>query len=311
MTDIREKASFVNTILTQYLPDDTKEFGNITEAMNYSVLAGGKRLRAIMLIESFRLFNNDSEMEKMLAHPFAAAMEFIHAYSLVHDDLPSMDNDMYRRGMLTTHAKYGHAMGVLTGDALLNYAFETMAGSIAKLNQLHGEFVPELYQRASRAMYIIASRAGYSGMIGGQVLDVCMPEAKDENDINTMKIRLLKTYELKTSALFRAALCAGAALGGASDEDIKRLDTFGYHLGLAFQIRDDILDKTSTYEKLGKDIGSDDKNNKNTIAGIYGIQRAAEMTDEKLSLAEAIIDELPGNTEFFRDLITFLRNREN
>ena len=117
MLDLHAKASQINNILQKYLPEETKEFGDITEAMSYSVLAGGKRLRAIMLIESFRLFNNDKEMEAMLAHPFAAAIEFIHAYSLVHDDLPSMDNDMYRRGILTTHAKYGHAMGVLTGDA--------------------------------------------------------------------------------------------------------------------------------------------------------------------------------------------------
>lgn len=311
-TDLKEKASFVNEILGRYLPKDTKEFGNITEAMNYSVLAGGKRLRGIMLLESFRLFNNDSTMEEMLAYPFAAAIEFIHAYSLVHDDLPSMDNDMYRRGMLTTHAKYGHAMGVLTGDALLNYAFETMSKAITGLGELRSEFVPELYRRAAQAMHFVSTKAGYSGMIGGQVLDVCiLPDKYAAHEDNTYTQMLLKTYELKTSDLFRAALCAGAILGGASDEDINRLDRFGYELGLAFQIKDDVLDKTSTYEKLGKDINSDEKNSKSTVVTIYGLNKAEQMVSEKLNTALNILEELPGNTEFFKDLVGFLNDRES
>lgn len=310
MIDLREKAGKVNAILEKYLPADTKEFGQICEAMNYSVLVGGKRLRAIMLLESFRLFNTDPEMEELLAYPYAASIEFIHAYSLVHDDLPSMDNDMYRRGMLTTHAKFGHAMGVLTGDALLNYAFETMSGSMNRITQVHGEIVNELYGRAARAMYIIASRAGYSGMIGGQVIDVCVNNTAELTDSSAIKAQLLKTYELKTSDLFRAALCAGAVLGGASDEYIKRLDKFGYHLGLAFQIRDDILDKTSTLEQLGKDINSDEKNGKQTIAGLLGLQQASVLVDTELNTAEALLDELPGDTSFLKELVNYLRSRE-
>ncbi|MBR5968295.1 MAG: polyprenyl synthetase family protein [Lachnospiraceae bacterium] len=309
MIDLNTKASQINNILQEYLPEETKEFGDITEAMSYSVLAGGKRLRAIMSIESFRLFNNDSDMEKMLVHPFAAAIEFIHAYSLVHDDLPSMDNDMYRRGILTTHAKYGHAMGVLTGDALLNYAFETVTGTLKSLEKLRGEVVPELYARVSNAANILFTKAGYSGMIGGQVLDINFP-----NDPNTdkglLKLRLLKMYELKTSNLFRAALCAGAALAGASDEDLKKLDSFGYNLGLAFQIDDDILDETATFEQLGKDIGSDKKNNKLTICTLLGIDAAKDLSREKLELAAATLETLPGNKEFFNDLIEYLSGRK-
>lgn len=310
MTDLREKASYVNSILKKYLPDDTKEFGDITEAMSYSVLAGGKRLRAIMLLESFRLYNGDIDMEKMLAWPFAVAMEFIHAYSLVHDDLPSMDNDMYRRGILTTHAKYGHAMGVLAGDALLNYAFETMSSTIDNLRNLHGEIVGELYAQAARAMSIIASKAGYSGMIGGQVLDIKSPDSDDNFDKGLVKIKLLKTYELKTSCLFRASLCAGAALAGASETEIKKMDSLGYQLGLAFQIKDDILDETATLEQLGKDVHSDRKNNKVTVCSLLGIDKAEEMVTERLNQAKAIISELPGNTEFFSDLADFLRIRD-
>lgn len=312
MIDIREKASFVNSILKKYLPEDTKEFGDITEAMNYSVLAGGKRLRAIMLLESFRLFNTESDMERLLAHPFAAAIEFIHAYSLVHDDLPAMDNDMYRRGLPTTHSKYGHAMGILAGDALLNYAFETMTGALTSISSLRGEFVTELYTRASKAMQIVASKAGYSGMIGGQVLDVNSPES-DINSIDksVYKIKLLKIYELKTSDLFRASLGAGATLGGASDDDLKKLDSFGYNLGLAFQIRDDILDETSTLDKLGKDTGSDVKNNKITICNMMGIENAQNMVNEKIANASAILETLPGNTDFFRQLLEYLKEREN
>ena len=309
MIDLNTKASQINNILQEYLPEETKEFGDITEAMSYSVLAGGKRLRAIMLIESFRLFNNDSDMEKMLVHPFAAAIEFIHAYSLVHDDLPSMDNDMYRRGILTTHAKYGHAMGVLTGDALLNYAFETVTGTLKSLEKLRGEVVPELYARVSNAANILFTKAGYSGMIGGQVLDVYFPN--DPNaDKSLLKLRLLKMYELKTSNLFRAALCAGAALAGASAEDLKKLDSFGYNLGLAFQIDDDILDETATFEQLGKDIGSDRKNNKLTICTLLGIDAAKDLSREKLELAATTLESLPGNKEFFNDLIEYLSGRK-
>lgn len=311
MLDIRDKASEVNSILKSYLPDDTKEFGDITEAMSYSVLAGGKRLRAIMLLESFRLFNNDRDMEKMLAYPFAAAIEFIHAYSLVHDDLPSMDNDMYRRGIPTTHAKYGHAMGVLAGDSLLNYAFETIAGAMTELSKYRGEFVPEMYRRVANATAYLSTKSGYSGMIGGQVLDINSPDIDTTIDKSVLKIKLLKIYELKTAALFRAALCAGAILAGASDEDIKKLDNLGYNLGLAFQIRDDILDETSTLEQLGKDAGSDAKNNKVTISNLFGIEHADIMVNEKLNNAAKTLEELPGNTAFFSDLINYLRDREN
>ena len=275
--------------------------------MDYSVMAGGKRLRAIMMLESFRLYNSDTDLEKNLVEPFAAAIEFIHAYSLVHDDLPSMDNDMYRRGKLTTHAKYGHAMGVLTGDALLNFAFETMTKAAVKLSSMRGEIAAELGMRACRAMSVIAEKAGYSGMIGGQVMDVCSDDRSDDRsqDLDF----LYKIYELKTSRLFQASLCAGAILAGAEDRQIAAMNEIGYSIGEAFQIKDDILDTTADFEQLGKDIGSDAKNNKNTVASILGIEKAQKLVDEYLDRATRLLDEQSGNKSFFNDLIEYLRIR--
>ncbi|MBP5331335.1 MAG: polyprenyl synthetase family protein [Lachnospiraceae bacterium] len=304
--DISKKAEQINEILTKFLPQPPFAEGSIEDAMNYSVMSGGKRLRGIMLLESFRLYNSDKDLEKDLAWPYAASMEFIHAYSLVHDDLPSMDNDMYRRGKLTTHAKYGHAMGVLTGDALLNYAFETMTHAASKLAGVRGEIAAELALRACRAMSVIADKAGYSGMIGGQVMDVCGDSENKDSSLD----RIYRIYELKTSRLFQAAMCAGALLAGADDDQVKALDEAGYYIGEAFQIKDDILDTTATFEQLGKDIGSDEKNSKNTVASMLGIEKAQELVDSYLDKARDIFDRQPGNKEFFFDLIEFLRSRQ-
>ncbi|MCR5323293.1 MAG: polyprenyl synthetase family protein [Lachnospiraceae bacterium] len=299
--DIKSKAEHINEILRKYLPKQPYAEGGIEDAMEYSVMAGGKRLRGIMLLEAFRLYNCDTDLEKNLAEPFAAAIEFIHAYSLVHDDLPSMDNDMYRRGKLTTHAKYGHAMGVLTGDALLNYAFETMTAAAARLSNMRGEIAAELGMRACRAMMIISEKAGYSGMIGGQVMDV----AQNLTGLD----QLYKIYELKTSRLFQAALCAGAILAGAEKEQIAALNDVGYYIGEAFQIRDDILDTTATFEQLGKDIGSDMKNDKKTVASILGIENAQKLTNEYLDKTSQLLSEQPGNKSFFYELVDYLKNR--
>ena len=326
--DIRSKADHINEILRTYLPKQPYSEGSIEDAMEYSVMSGGKRLRGIMLLEAFRLYNSDTDLEKNLAEPFAAAMEFIHAYSLVHDDLPSMDNDMYRRGKLTTHAKFGHAMGVLTGDALLNYAFETMTKAAAKLSNMRGEIAAELAMRACRAMSVISEKAGFSGMIGGQVLDVCTEDREKlsdnggqvselNNSGNTQLSDdsadlsfLYKIYELKTSRLFQASLCAGALLAGAEDDQVDAMNEAAYCIGEAFQIKDDILDTTADFEKLGKDIGSDAKNNKKTVASILGTDKAQELVDKYLDRADELIMKQSGNKAFFKDLIEYLRSRD-
>lgn len=260
-------AAFINEMLKDYMPDSSDGYGKICEAMNYSVFNGGKRLRAIMVIESFRMFCGDEDAQRRLAHPFAAAMECIHGYSLVHDDLPAMDNDMYRRGQLTTHIKFGHAMGVLTGDALLNYAVEivTRCGTDDKLSL-------EEQKRVLRAISCLFKKAGFDGMIGGQVLDTDEYEGVD----SLTPEQILKVYELKTSMLFEASLCCGAYLAGADEADVRILEEVGYKLGLAFQIMDDILDVTSTLEQMGKDVRNDEKNNKYTYVTAVGLEKARE-----------------------------------
>lgn len=328
--DLSEKAGKINEILKKYLPpipedkkyeaDNESKVASIEEVMEYSVMSGGKRLRGIMLLEAFRLYSLDKDIEKELAEPFAAAIECIHAYSLVHDDLPSMDNDMYRRGKLTTHAKYGHAFGVLAGDALLNYAFEIMSQAALGLTKVRGEMAGELFVRACRAMSAIVTRSGYSGMIGGQVMDVYPEAASSGNtatagtiadpDEKARKIdRLYRIYELKTSRLFQAALCAGAILAGAEKEQIADMEEIGYCIGEAFQIKDDILDKNASFEELGKDIGSDEKNDKTTSVTLLGVNEAEEASEQFLDRAVTLLGKQPGNKDFFRDLTQFLKVR--
>ncbi len=316
--DLTQKADNINNILKRFLPrvplnEKGDGAASVEEVMEYSVMSGGKRLRGIMLIEAFRLYSLDKDLEKNLAEPFAAAIECIHAYSLVHDDLPSMDNDMYRRGMLTTHAKYGHAFGVLAGDALLNYAFEIMTNAALGLTSVRGEMAGELFVRACRAMSAIVTRSGYSGMIGGQVMDV-YPESTSSaytgsgtGDID----KLYKIYELKTSRLFQAALCAGAILAGAEQQQVSEMEEIGYCIGEAFQIKDDILDKSASFEELGKDIGSDEKNDKITSVSLLGMEQAQKESEEFLDRAVNLLGKQPGNKEFFRELIGFLKVRRN
>ena len=283
---LKQKTDYINEILEKYLPQ-TDDFGKICEAMNYSVLNGGKRLRAIMLLESFRMFSDNTELEKMIAEPFVAAIEFIHAYSLVHDDLPAMDNDVLRRGKPTTHIAFGHAMGVLAGDALLNYAFEVI-GNISDNVKV---FKEDYGLRVLKAFRVLSGKAGFSGMIGGQVLDTTekySPEKKcfgfeslsrlQLSKEDTEKIKyILRIYELKTSKLFEAALMCGAILGGAGEKETEELEKAGRALGLAFQIEDDILDMTSDSETLGKSVNLDEKNGKETVARLLGLEKAGEL----------------------------------
>lgn len=301
---LTQKAAMIEDIMTAHMPSDTSEFGKIVEAMNYSVLGGGKRLRAIMLLEAFRMFNADKDMEALVAEPYAVALECIHGYSLVHDDLPSMDNDTYRRGKLTTHAKYGHAMGVLCGDALLNYASELIFTAQEKLLSMNGESISELGHRAALAGRIMFTCSGYSGMVGGQVLDVC-----EENNSEDKLAYLCNMYELKTSRLFEAAVCAGAALGGADSEELKSLREYASALGQAFQIKDDILDITSSLEETGKSSGHDAECGKITVPSLIGLPEAEKLVVELSNKCIQALDSLDTNTTFFKDLAEYLISR--
>ena len=269
------KVENIEKIIKKYLPKEEGYQRTVLEAMNYSMLAGGKRLRPMLVQEVFDAFGGTGG----LAEPFMAAIEMIHTYSLVHDDLPAMDDDEYRRGRKTTHVVYGEAMGILAGDALLNYAFETALSAFDTATS-------EEYPRVAKALQVLARKAGIYGMIGGQVCDV-------ESEDSTAPIsgeQLLFIHEHKTAALIQAAMMIGGILAGVSEEQAARLDQSAYDLGIAFQIQDDILDVTSTFEELGKPIGSDEKNNKQTYVSIYGLARAKEEVKRLSEEAIALLD---------------------
>lgn len=289
--ELKAKVEWTEGVVSAFLPVEEGYQRNIMEAMNYSVLAGGKRLRPLMMYETYNMFGGESEVIK----PFMAAMEMIHTYSLVHDDLPAMDNDEYRRGKLTTHAKYGHAMGVLAGDALLNYAFETAASAFD---------LEEDPRRTAKALQILAQKAGIYGMIGGQVVDVEASGKSIEQE------RLDFIYALKTGALLEASMMIGAVLAGASEEEVESIGRVALDVGLAFQIRDDILDVTSTLEMLGKPINSDDKNEKTTYVTLKGLEQASREVEEISNRALEALKSLPYENEFLMELIKSLIYRE-
>ena len=229
----KEKTAQIERILKAYLPRVQGYQEVIMDAMSYSMLAGGKRLRPMLMQETYRLFGGaDSGIE-----PFMAAIEMIHTNSLVHDDLPAMDNDEYRRGRKTTHVEYGEDMGILTGDALLNYAFETAASAF--------ETAPEKSLLIGKAIRILGQKAGIYGMIGGQVVDVKSSGKKIDGE------KLEFIYRLKTGALIEASMMIGAVLAGADDESVQVVEEIAAKVGMAFQIQDDILDVISTTEVLG------------------------------------------------------------
>ncbi len=282
-------------VVCRFLPDVEGYQGMIFDAMEYSVTAGGKRLRPILMNETYVLFGGQSD----IIESFMAAIEMIHTYSLVHDDLPAMDNDLLRRGKPTCHAVYGEAMGVLTGDALLNYAFETA---------LNAYDAPDADVNAvTAAMRILARKAGVFGMIGGQVVDV--ESEKNQSDITEDKIRFI--YELKTGALIEASMMIGAALAGASQQDIELVESVASKIGMAFQIQDDILDIEGDESKLGKPIGSDEKNQKATYVTFAGIEKSKEEVKRLTDEAIKELEKLPVSNEFLNELLKYLVYRDN
>lgn len=288
--ELRTKTEEIEKLLTTYLPQETGFQKTVLEAVNYSVLAGGKRLRPLLMKETYQMFGGEGKV----VEPFMAAMEMIHTYSLVHDDLPAMDNDEYRRGKKTTHAVYGEAMGILAGDALLNLAFETAAGA----------FDIETSARTAKALQILSKKAGIYGMIGGQVVDV----ESEGQPLSREKLDFI--YRLKTSALIEAAMMVGAVLAGASDEEVAAIERVANDVGLAFQIQDDILDVTSTLEVLGKPIHSDDKNNKTTYVTLEGLDKAKKDVEEISERALSTMAFLEHKNAFLEELIRMLITRE-
>ena len=287
----KKRTEWTEEVIREFLPKEEGYQKEIMEAMNYSVLAGGKRLRPLMMYETYRMFGGEGEVIR----PFMAAMEMIHTYSLVHDDLPAMDNDEYRRGKLTTHAKYGHAMGILAGDALLNFAFETAASAFD-----YGEDPG----RVAKALQILAKKAGVYGMIGGQVVDV------QSSGHAISKERLDFIYKLKTSALLEAAMMTGAVLAGAAEEEVRTIEQVASDVGVAFQVRDDILDVTGTLESIGKPVHSDDKNEKTTYVTLKGLEQASADVEELSDRAPRNLTSLPYKNEYLTELIQSLVYRD-
>ena len=279
---LSKETSCIDNIIEKYLPEAKGHAEYIKSAMDYSVEAGGKRIRPMIMLETYRLCNGTNEEE---LYPFMAALEMIHTYSLVHDDLPAMDNDDYRRGKLTTHKKFGEDFGILAGDGLLNLAYETMLSAIHKAAKT-GDAQAVL--RYSAAADVIANKAGVDGMVGGQ-LDYI--------------------FRLKTGALIEAAFMAGGIIAGCDENVTKLLEETGYNIGFAFQIKDDILDVTSTQEVLGKPVLSDERNNKTTYVTLYGMEKAekdtADMSVKALETLKTI-----GHNEYLEDLITMLIHRD-
>lgn len=291
---LKDKVKDIDTVLNEYLPACTGRQKQVLDAMDYSVRAGGKRIRPLILSETYRLCGG-TDFDSIA--PFMAALEFIHTYSLVHDDLPAMDNDDYRRGQLTTHKKYGEDIAILCGDALLNYAYEVMINAACECREL------SMSQRMVKAANIIAQKAGIYGMVGGQTLDVWL------TDKDMSKEDLEFIFDLKTGALIEAAFMAGAMLAGADEIQIQNLRKAGNLVGVAFQIKDDILDVTSTQDVLGKPVFSDKKNNKTTYVTLYGMDKALSDV-ERMSEAAIEIVKQTGDNEFLEKLIYKLINRE-
>lgn len=294
MEELQQKVEHINNVLEKFLPVEEGQQRIIFEAMNYSVRAGGKRLRPILMEETYHMFGGSSAV----IEPFMAAIEMIHTYSLVHDDLPAMDNDEYRRGKKTTHAVYGEAMGILAGDALLNLAYETAAKA----------FDMEVADtRVARAFAVLAKKAGVYGMVGGQVVDV---EREKSDDCSITREKLDFIYRLKTGALIESSMMIGAILAGASSDEVSRVEQIAAKLGLAFQIQDDVLDVTSTLEVLGKPVGSDEKNNKATYVTFEGLDKAVSDVERISKEAEEQLDDLGYDDAFLKELFEYLIHRE-
>lgn len=288
---MKNKVAEIEDILKDALPQQVSYQQTIADAMEYSVMAGGKRLRPLILQESYSMFGGE---EKEAVSAFMAAIELIHTYSLVHDDLPAMDNDDYRRGRETTHKVFGEDMGILAGDALLNYAYETAIEGVKKAAKK---------EAAIEACSILAKKAGVFGMVGGQVVDV------EQTGKTLTKEQLDFIYRLKTGALLEAALMAGAALAGADREILTALEEIGKNVGMAFQIQDDILDLTSTTKELGKPVHSDEKNEKTTYVSLYGMEEAKRAVEEYSEKALRQLEELPTENAFLNTLIKKLIHR--
>lgn len=287
---MKKRVTEIKSIIQNYLPEEEGFQRTLLEAVNYSMLVGGKKLRPLLMQQTYVMFGGTSAVIK----PFMAAIEMIHTHSLIHDDLPAIDNDEFRRGKKTTHVVYGEAMAVLAGDALLNLAYETAAKAFD---------LEPCNPNIGKAIQILAGKTGIDGMIGGQSVDV------EYVDQSLTGEQLYFIYKLKTGALIEASMMIGAVLAGASEEEVEKVSMIARKVGLAFQIQDDILDVTGEEEVLGKPVNSDEKNKKTTYVTVKGIEQAKADVDRYSKEAVQLLTELPYENEFLHELILHLIHR--
>ena len=290
---LEQKTKEAEEIIKAYLPKEEGSQKTVMEAINYSVKVGGKRLRPILMREAFTELGGQGE----LIRPFMAALEMIHTYSLIHDDLEAMDNDEYRRGKWTTHKKYGEAMGILAGDALLNYAYETAIQAFEAASA-------ENLAQTAEALRVLARKAGIYGMVGGQVVDV----EKDGNFVD--EDMLLYVYANKTSALLESCFMIGGILAGCTADEVQTLEKSARKLGVAFQIQDDILDVIGDEQTLGKPVGSDERNEKTTYVSIHGLENAKEKVKQYTEQSIELLQAFDGDKEFLTGLMTWMIDRD-
>lgn len=290
MERLNEKVTAVEAVIHKYMPKPEGYAKTVLAAMNYTMDAGGKRLRPLLMQEVYKMFGgNGEEIE-----PFMAAIEMIHTYSLVHDDLPALDNDDYRRGRKTAHIVYGESMAILAGDALLNYAYETAAKAFDLTEDL---------KKATEAYKVLTRKPGIYGMVGGQTADVELTGKALTND------ELEYIYENKTGALIEASMMIGAIMGGAADAEVAKIERLAGLVGKAFQIQDDILDIEGNEAELGKPLHSDEENGKVTYVTLHGLLQAKEDAKVLSEEAVAILDAFPQQDTFLHELILSLVNR--
>lgn len=289
--ELESKKQFIDNELDKIIPGEGSYPEILFKSMRYSVFAGGKRLRPVMLLAACEMFGGDIEK----ASPFACAIEMIHTYSLIHDDLPALDNDNFRRGRLTNHKAFGENIAILAGDALLSYAFEVMANAVVK----NGD------ASSAKAMQAVAFAAGINGMVSGQTVDV-ISEGK-----SLEKTELDFIHLNKTAAMIVGAVKAGAYIGGADEKSIDILEKAAIKLGLAFQIQDDILDVTGSFEELGKTVHSDEKNDKMTYVTLFGVEKSIEIVEKLSNEAVEFFESFGEKGRFFAELTKHLINRKS
>ena len=289
--ELNLRSAYAEDILERYIPKGVEFNKEILEAMSYSLRSGGKRLRPVLINSVYRLFNGAEGGDAA----FMAAIEMLHTYSLIHDDLPALDNDDVRRGMPTCHVKYGEAVGVLAGDGLLHLSYETAIKSF--------EDNPA---NALRALRIFGDKTGLNGMFGGQSSDVINTGKEISDEL------LYYIYKKKTGALIEGAMMLGGALAGAGDDEIATLEQIGGLIGMAFQIRDDILDEYGNEEVFGKPIHSDDRNNKKTYLSANGLEKSQQDVMDFTQLAINKLDNIGCNVaerDFLKALFLHLTSR--